>query len=202
MPVVVLDKADQALPLAEALLKGGVSVMEITLRSDVALSAIQKIAAQIPEITVGAGTVVNPAQLQAVKDQGAQFVISPGISEELLQTSKAVDIPFIPGVATASEVMLGLSHDKHCFKLFPADAVGGIKLLKALGGPFPNAFFCPTGGISETNMADYLRLKNVLCVGGSWICSSSLLAEKAWSEITVLAKAAVELSEEASNKVS
>lgn len=196
MPVVVLERSDQALPLAEALLRGGIEVMEITLRSDVGLDAIELVAKQLPEVMVGAGTVVSVDQMRAVKDRGARFVISPGISEALLKENQSTDIPYIPGVATASDVMMGLSHGKQCFKLFPADAVGGIKLLKALSGPFPDVKFCPTGGISESNMKNYLQLKNVLCVGGSWLCSLEMLRGKKWGEVEVLAKAALALGSE------
>lgn len=169
VPVVVLEDLDYAVPLANTLLENGINVMEITLRSEVALDSIEAIAKAVPKMHVGAGTVVNGLDLLRVKDAGGEFCFSPGISEMLINESKRVDMPFIPGVATASEVMQALNHELDACKLFPASAVGGVSLLKGFQGPFPTMTFCPTGGINLDNMNEYLALKNVACIGGSWI---------------------------------
>lgn len=191
VPVVVLDDPKDALPLAEALLEGGIAVMEITLRSDAALASIETIARELPDMNVGAGTVINPAQMKAVKEAGGKFSFSPGISTSLLEYAKAENISFIPGVATASEVMLAIENDIAGCKLFPATAVGGIELLKGFGGPFADMRFCPTGGVSPTNMNDFLSLPNVLCVGGSWIVPKGSVAEGDFANITRLCQAAL-----------
>lgn len=191
VPVVVLDDPKDALPLAEALLEGGIAVMEITLRSDAALASIETIARELPDMNVGAGTVINPAQMKAVKEVGGKFSFSPGISTSLLEYAKAENISFIPGVATASEVMLAIENDIAGCKLFPATAVGGIELLKGFGGPFADMRFCPTGGVSPTNMNDFLSLPNVLCVGGSWIVPKGSVAEGDFANITRLCQAAL-----------
>lgn len=191
VPVVVLDDPKDALPLAEALLEGGIAVMEITLRSDAALASIETIARELPEMNVGAGTVINPSQMKAVKEAGGKFSFSPGISTSLLDYAKAENISFIPGVATASEVMLAIENGIEGCKLFPATAVGGIELLKGFGGPFASMRFCPTGGVSPNNMNDFLALPNVLCVGGSWIVPKTSVAEGDFANITRLCQAAL-----------
>jgi len=191
VPVVVLEDAKDALPLAEALLEGGIAVMEITLRSEAALKSIEIIAKELPEMNVGAGTVVNAEQMLKVRDLGGNFSFSPGISTGLLDCSKAEAIPFIPGVATASEVMLAMEYGIEGCKLFPATAVGGIELLKGLGGPFGSMKFCPTGGVSPGNMNDFLALPNVLCVGGSWIVPKTSVADGDFAKITELCTTAL-----------
>lgn len=191
VPVVVLEKVEDAVPLAEALLAGGVGIMEITLRSDAALSCIEAIASAVPQMQVGAGTVINGSDLLRVRDAGGGFSFSPGISAELLQVASDESITFIPGVATASEVMTALNAGICGCKLFPATAVGGVSLLKGFGGPFPQMTFCPTGGVSLQNMNDFLALSNVSCVGGSWIVPKAAIAAKAFSEITALCQTAL-----------
>lgn len=192
VPVVVLERVEDAVALAEALLAGGVGIMEITLRSDAALSCIEAIASAVPRMHVGAGTVTCGSDLLQVRDAGGGFSFSPGISAELLQVSLDESITFIPGVATASEVMTAINAGIRGCKLFPATAVGGVSLLKGFGGPFPQMTFCPTGGISPENMNDFLALSNVSCVGGSWIVPKSAIAAKDFSEITALCKTALQ----------
>ncbi|MBU1642958.1 bifunctional 4-hydroxy-2-oxoglutarate aldolase/2-dehydro-3-deoxy-phosphogluconate aldolase [bacterium] len=192
IPVIALDKAEDALALAEALLEGGIAIMEITLRTEAGLKAIEAIAKSLPQMHVGAGTVLNTMDFKRAVDHGAQFVFSPGISKELMLTSKELGIAFIPGVATASEVMLAQNNGfDHC-KLFPATVAGGTDALKAFGGPFASMRFCPTGGVSLNNLNDFLSLENVLCVGGSWIVPKEAIAEKNFQKITTLCREALE----------
>lgn len=186
VPVIAIEDAEDALPLAQALLAGGIGLMEITLRTPAGIKAIEIIAKNLPQMAVGAGTVLNADDFKRAVDHGAQFVFSPGISLELMETSKALNIPFIPGVATASEVMLALNNGfEHC-KLFPATAVGGIETLNGFYGPFPSMRFCPTGGINLHNLNDFLKLPNVLCAGGSWIVPKMVIKNKEFSSITKL----------------
>lgn len=191
VPVVVLEDAEHAIALAEALLEGGIKVMEITLRSDAALASIERIAAQLPDMQVGAGTVLDAEQMLKVRDAGGRFSFSPGISDELLDCARSENIPFIPGVATASEVMLAMRNGIQGCKLFPASAVGGIELLKGFAGPFAAMKFCPTGGISLNNMKDYLALPNVPCVGGSWIVPKQSVIDGDFGHITGLCREAL-----------
>ncbi len=188
VPVVVLENADDAVPLAEALLEGGVGIMEVTLRSEAALASIEAIAKAVPQMHVGAGTVMNANDLLRVRDAGGEFSFSPGISAELLQTSAHESITFIPGVATASEVMMALNAGIESCKLFPATAVGGIGLLKGFAGPYSTMRFCPTGGINLNNMNDFLALPNVDCVGGSWIVPKADIQKKLFANISALCK--------------
>jgi 2-dehydro-3-deoxyphosphogluconate aldolase/(4S)-4-hydroxy-2-oxoglutarate aldolase len=182
VPVIALEGIDDALPLAEALLEGGISIMEITLRTEAGLGSIEAISKSIPQMHVGAGTVLNETQ----------FVFSPGINEELMQTSKELEVALIPGVATASEVMLAKNHGfEHC-KLFPATLAGGVEALKAFSGPFSSMRFCPTGGVNLKNLNDFLSLDNVLCVGGSWIVPKQAIKEKDFQKITRLCKEALQ----------
>jgi 2-dehydro-3-deoxyphosphogluconate aldolase/(4S)-4-hydroxy-2-oxoglutarate aldolase len=191
VPVIALNRVEDALPLAEALLEGGISIMEITLRTDAGLGSIEAIAKSIPQMSVGAGTVTNEEQFKKAIDYGSRFVFSPGVSEELMQTSKDLNIALIPGVATASEVMMAQNSGFYECKLFPATVVGGVDALKAFGGPFSSMNFCPTGGVNLQNMNDFLSLSNVLCVGGSWIVPSSAIREGNFKEITTLCKEAL-----------
>ena len=192
VPVIALERAEDALPLAEALLEGGIAIMEITLRTDAGLASIERIAASMPEMHVGAGTVMDSTGFQAAVDYGSQFVFAPGISEALMQSSRALDIALIPGVATASEVMLAQNHGfTHC-KLFPATVAGGTAALKAFSGPFASMRFCPTGGINLDNVNDFLSLDNVLCAGGSWIVPKNVIREGNFQEITRLCREALE----------
>ena len=195
MPVMVIEHLDDAVPLAKALLAGGIRVLEITLRSEVALQAIEKIIAQVPDAIVGAGTVTSVAQLQQVEALGVQFALSPGLTPSLLQAAKTMQLNYIPAVATASEVMLGIEYDYEYFKLFPAQVLGGKEMLKALSGPFPDIGFCPTGGLNQNNFSEVLALTNVLCVGGSWLTPKELVAKKDWNAITQLAKQTVLMSQ-------
>jgi len=169
IPVIVINDIDQAVPLGKTLCEQGFKVLEVTLRTPHALQAIERMNQEIPGAIIGAGTVTNTEEFQQVQKAGAQFAISPGFTASLLEAGSNSDIPLIPGVATVSELMQGMEFGYRQFKLFPAEAVGGVKLLKAIAGPFPDIRFCPTGGINETNYKDYLALDNVSCVGGSWI---------------------------------
>ena len=175
IPVVVLEKVEAALPLARALVAGGLPVAEVTFRSDVAVDAIRLIASET-EVLVGAGTVVRPDQVDAAVDAGAGFVVTPGFSESVVGRCTELGVPVIPGVATATEVIAAIGHGLTVLKLFPAEAVGGSSLLKALAGPFPDVRFVPTGGVGSANMAGYLALSNVVAVGGSWMVAPGLIA--------------------------
>jgi 2-dehydro-3-deoxyphosphogluconate aldolase/(4S)-4-hydroxy-2-oxoglutarate aldolase len=194
IPVLVVEDAGQAVPLAKALVAGGLSVLEITLRSAAALEAIKRIAAEVPDAVVGAGTVLNAAQFAASQLAGAKFVISPGATEALYYTAKDTGLPFLPAVATASEVMRALEQGFTRAKFFPAEAMGGIRALQSLAGPFPQMRFCPTGGITEANLAAYAALPNVASVGGSWLAPKEMLQKGDWAGITALAKKAVQIA--------
>lgn len=191
VPVIVINKLEQAVPLAKALVAGGVRVLEVTLRTGCALEAIRAIAQAVPEAIIGAGTVINPAQLNAVTEAGAQFAISPGLTPALLDAATAGTIPLIPGISTVSELMTGLDYGLREFKFFPAEANGGVKALQAIAGPFPQVRFCPTGGISPANYRDYLALKSVHCIGGSWLVPNDALESGDYERITLLAREAV-----------
>jgi 2-dehydro-3-deoxyphosphogluconate aldolase/(4S)-4-hydroxy-2-oxoglutarate aldolase len=190
MPVVTLQDAEIAPDLAQALLRGGIRVIEVTLRTAAALKAIEAIARHVPEIAVGAGTVLSAEDLQAAAGAGAKFAISPGITPALLSAAESVTIPYLPAVATPSELMLGLAAGYRFFKFFPAAPAGGIAMLKSFWAPFPQAKFCPTGGILEDTAEYYLGLPNVLCVGGSWLAPADALAGRDWQRIQALAAAA------------
>ncbi|QEW33993.1 keto-hydroxyglutarate-aldolase/keto-deoxy-phosphogluconate aldolase [Erwinia billingiae] len=191
VPVIVINKLEHAVPLAKALVAGGVRVLEVTLRTACALDAIRAIAKEVPDAIVGAGTVINPQQLREVTEAGAQFAISPGLTEDLLQAANAGTIPLIPGISTVSELMLGLDQGLREFKFFPAEANGGVKALQAIAGPFPQVRFCPTGGISPANYRDYLALNSVHCIGGSWLVPNDALESGDYDRITPLAREAV-----------
>ena len=193
IPVIVIERLEQAVPLARALLAGGVKVLEVTLRTPVALAAIEAIARAVPEALVGAGTLRCAADVIAARDAGCRFGVSPGYTREIGAACRAAGLPLLPGVATAGEVMAA-SADGHDFlKFFPAGAAGGVPMLKALAGPFPDIVFCPTGGISATSAADYLALPNVRVVGGSWLTPAEALRAGDWARITQLARAAAAL---------
>ena len=168
IPVLVIDEVGHAVPLAEALVAGGLGVLEVTLRTPAALAAIRAMK-QVPGAVVGAGTVLNPEQLDQALAAGSEFIVSPGLTEPLGRAAVASGVPFLPGVATSGEIMRGLDLGLTHFKFFPAMAAGGIPALKAIGGPFADVRFCPTGGITEATAPDWLALEQVLCVGGSWI---------------------------------
>jgi 2-dehydro-3-deoxyphosphogluconate aldolase / (4S)-4-hydroxy-2-oxoglutarate aldolase len=191
MPVMVIKNLDDAVPLAKALVEGGIKVLEITLRTPIALEAIKLISQHVEGAIVGAGTIANPAQLQAAQEAGAVFAISPGLTPSLLNAAINSRIALIPGIATLSELMLGMEYGLDHFKFFPAEAAGGIPMLQAISGPFPQITFCPTGGISPGNYTEYLQLSNVACVGGSWLAPQSVVSEKNWSKVTELARQAI-----------
>ena len=191
IPVIVIDDVEKAVPMARALLSSGIKVLEITLRSDAAVEAIGRISEDVPEAIVGAGTVTSPEDLKAVTEAGSLFAISPGLTPRLLDAANRGSIPLIPGISTASELMLGMEEGYTEFKFFPAGAAGGLKMLKSIGGPFPQVTFCPTGGVSLNNMNEYLSMKNVACVGGSWLVPAEAIDSGDWDRITSLAKEAL-----------
>lgn len=190
IPVIVLNQLDEALPLAKALIAGGINILEVTLRTPVALEAIRLLRKEIPEAIIGAGTVTTIQQLEACMEADAQFLISPGLTLELLQAGRKANIPYIPGASSISELMEGIQSGYTCFKFFPAEIAGGMGMLKAIYGPFPALKFCATGGVNEKNFLDYLSLPNVECVGGSWIVPAEAIKEKKWHRITELAATA------------
>lgn len=191
IPVMVIDDLENAVPLAQALVAGGIRVLEITLRTPVALDAIRAISQAVPDAIVGVGTVTTPEQLLAAEQAGAVFAISPGLTPTLLAAAVKGNIALIPGIATLSELMQGMEYGLDHFKFFPAEAAGGIPMLKAIAGPMPQITFCPTGGISPSNYHDYLQLSNVACVGGSWLAPADVVKAKNWTHVTELAKHAV-----------
>lgn len=190
MPVIVIEDVAWAAPLARALVAGGVKTAEITLRTPAALEAIRIMVREAPSLVVGAGTVLREADLSAAASAGARYALSPGATPTLLRAGADSPIPLIPGVATASELMIGLDHGFSCFKFFPAERLGGAAALKDLGAPLPAARFCPTGGIKPEQIADYLALKNVMCVGGSWVTPADKIRAGDWAGIEALARKA------------
>lgn len=193
LPVLAVDRLEQAVALARCLVDAGLPVLEVTLRTPVALDAIRAIRAAVPDAIVGAGTVLDAAQLEAVEAAGVSFAISPGASAALYEDARNSAIPLLPGIATASELMDGMTRGWRHFKFFPAAAMGGVATLKAFAGPFPEARFCPTGGIHPGNAADYLAQPNVLTVGGSWMVPGELLAASDWPAVAALAHVAARL---------
>ncbi|MFP6026998.1 bifunctional 4-hydroxy-2-oxoglutarate aldolase/2-dehydro-3-deoxy-phosphogluconate aldolase [Helicobacter pylori] len=193
VPVVVIENIKDAVPLAQSLVEGGIPIIEVTLRSSCALEAIELIAKNVPKMCVGAGTILNPTQLEQAQNRGAEFLISPGLTIKLLEHAKKKDMPLIPGVSSSSEVMQALELGYSTLKFFPAEYCGGVKLLNAFNGPFKGVKFCPTGGISVDNMHSYLNLENVLCVGGSWLTPKNLIQNKEWDKITEICKRALAL---------
>lgn len=193
IPVLVIDDLHDAVPLARALVAGGLPVLEVTLRTPVALAAIEAMA-QVPGARVGAGTVLSPHDVLRVKGAGASFAVSPGATSALISACVAKSLPLLPGAATASEVMSLLEQGYSALKFFPAGPAGGAPMLKALHGPLPQITFCPTGGIGPANAADYLSLPNVACVGGSWVAPAEMVAAHDWDGIERLARAAASLS--------
>ncbi len=187
VPVITIQDAATAVPLAEALVAGGLQVLEITLRTEAGLESIRRIAAEVPDAVVGAGTVTTPQQLLDARNAGAQFVVSPGCTDSLARAAADAGGVFLPGAITASEVLGLLEHGISMMKFFPAETSGGIAALKALGAPFPEVRFCPTGGIGLATAPDYLALPNVRCIGGSWMVPADLIAHAEWVAITALA---------------
>ena len=194
VPVVVLEEVAQALPVAQALLAGGINVMEITFRTAAAKESIATVAREMPEMMVGAGTVVNLRQLEEAAQAGAQFIVSPGSSAELIKASLERQLAIVPGVATPSEIMIGLELGLKVFKFFPAETYGGLKAIKALFGPFPQIRFIPTGGIKQDNAGEYLKNPGIIAVGGSWMVSADLIRAGRFDEITERSRMAVELA--------
>jgi 2-dehydro-3-deoxyphosphogluconate aldolase/(4S)-4-hydroxy-2-oxoglutarate aldolase len=197
VPVIVLTDAAQAVPLAHALLEGGIDVMEITLRSDVALIAMEAVARAVPQMHLGAGTVTRVAEVQQVLNAGATFALSPGCTDALVDAVKEANLPFIPGVMTPGEVMRARDHGFGLMKLFPSAQAGCVGMLKALGSPLPDVRFCPTGGVSTENLRELLALPNVAMVGGSWLTPADAMRQGDWSRITQLAAQATQLSQPA-----
>jgi len=193
VPVVVVDDPAHAVPVARALVAGGLPVIELTLRTPVALDAIRAIASEVPEILVGAGTIVTPGQAKEALDAGAQFLVSPGSTPSLLGAMADTGLPFLPGTATVSEVLALLEAGHTELKFFPAEASGGAAFLKSVAAPVPAARFCPTGGITAATAPSYLALPNVGCVGGSWLTPADALASGDWGRVTELARAAAAL---------
>lgn len=194
LPVITLTDLAAAADLARALVSGGIRTLEITLRTPAALDALALIRREVPQAVVGAGTVISSALLREAADAGAQFAISPGLHESLARAAAEASIPLIPGVATAGEVQLALEYGLDTLKLFPAEAIGGRALLRALHGPFPQVRFCPTGGITPQSAPKYLALPNVLCVGGSWLAPAAAQQRRDWAAVTRLAKEAAALA--------
>jgi 2-dehydro-3-deoxyphosphogluconate aldolase/(4S)-4-hydroxy-2-oxoglutarate aldolase len=190
VPVIVISDVSHAVPMAQALLAGGIDVMEITLRHSAGLAAIEAVAKQVPQMQVGAGTVTRASEMQQVHDAGARFALSPGLTDALVQAAIDCRMPFMPGVMTPSEVMRARDLGFALMKLFPAAQAGGLAMLKALSGPLGDVQFCPTGGITPENMAGFLNQPNVAMVGGSWLTPLDALAQHDWARITVLAQQA------------
>ncbi len=186
IPVLTIERLEDAVPLAKALVAGGVRVLEVTLRTPVAISAAKAIMANVPDAIVGIGTILNAGDLARAESLGVKFGISPGATPELLKAAAASSLPFAPGIATASELMQALAHGFNLVKFFPAEQSGGIKALRALAGPFPDVRFCPTGGIGEANAKAWLGEPNVVAVGGSWLCPAADIRSGNWAGITAI----------------
>jgi 2-dehydro-3-deoxyphosphogluconate aldolase / (4S)-4-hydroxy-2-oxoglutarate aldolase len=194
IPVLVIDDAAHALPLAEALVTGGLPVLEVTLRTPAALDAIRAMST-VEGGVVGAGTLLTPADVRAAKDAGALFGVSPGVTDRLLDACEAEELPLLGGVATVTEVMRMLERGYDVAKFFPAEANGGAAALKAFAGPLPQVAFCPTGGVTPQNAPTYLALPNVVCVGGSWVANAEMMREGRWDRIEALAREASRLKD-------
>ncbi len=194
VPVMVIENIDDAVPLAKALVDGGLRVLEITLRTAPALEAIKRIKESVPDAIVGAGTIINTDTLHAAIEAGAEFIVTPGSTAAIIDAAQAAEVPILPGVNTPSEAMVLLEKGITEMKFFPAAAAGGIPMLKSIAGPLPQIQFCPTGGVNPDNARDYLSLKNVACVGGSWMAPAELVNAGDWAEITRRAREASALA--------
>lgn len=190
LPIMVADDVDQAIACVNTLAENGLPAVEITLRSPNAMTVLREVVKACPHVLVGAGTILTPAQLDAVRNSGASFGISPGITPVMAKAAADLGLPFFPGIATASELMLALEHGFDVVKLFPADVVGGMKMAKALGGPFPHVKFCLTGGVTQETAPVMLQQSNISVVGGSWMCPASLVEKNDWAAIAELVKKA------------
>ena len=193
IPVLTIDRLEDAVPLARALVAGGVRVLEVTLRTPVAIESARAIVAEVPEAVVGIGTILNADDLARAQALGASFGISPGATPDLLKAAAASGLPFAPGIATASELMQALAHGFNLLKFFPAEQSGGIRAIRALAGPFPDVRFCPTGGVGEANAAAWLAEPNVVAVGGSWLCPAADIRSGNWAGITAMCELAMKL---------
>jgi 2-dehydro-3-deoxyphosphogluconate aldolase/(4S)-4-hydroxy-2-oxoglutarate aldolase len=198
IPVIIIDDPARAVPLARALLDGGVRVLEVTLRTPVALDAVRAIAAEVKDAIVGVGTISRPEDFPLAAAAGARFGVSPGLTPALIEAARASPFPLLPGVMTPADVIVARAAGFTELKLFPAQQAGGIGMLKALGSPFPDVTFCPTGGVTQESAPDFLALPNVACVGGSWLTPKEAIAKGDWKKISALARAAAELRPRAS----
>ena len=194
IPVIIIERLEHAVPLAHALCAGGVCVLEVTLRTPVALAAIEAIRKAVPEAVIGVGTLTRPDDFAAAANAGAQFGVSPGLTAELARAAQAVDFPLLPGVMTPAEVIAARLHGYLALKLFPAQQAGGVGMLKAQASPFGDVVFCPTGGITRETAPEYLALPNVACIGGSWLAPAQLLHTADWAGIEILAREAAAFS--------
>lgn len=193
IPVIKIDDAKNAVPLARALAAGGLPAIEITLRTGDALEAIRRVAGEVPEAIVGAGTILNPAQFAEAEKAGSKFIVSPGVTQNLLAAAADSDVPLLPGAITLGEIMTARDAGLDFLKFFPAEQAGGIEFIKALASPIADVKFCPTGGITAKSAPDYLALSNIICVGGSWVAPDAMVKEGRWSEIEALAREAAKL---------
>ncbi|PRW65023.1 bifunctional 4-hydroxy-2-oxoglutarate aldolase/2-dehydro-3-deoxy-phosphogluconate aldolase [Actinopolyspora mortivallis] len=193
IPVVVLDEATQAVPLARALQRGGIRTVEITLRTPVALEAVERITAEVEDVSVGVGTVTEPGQAEKAARAGAEYLVTPGSTDRLLDEANETGLPTLPGVSTVSEALRVAERGFTALKFFPAEPAGGVPYLKALASPLPGLTFCPTGGITPDNAGRYLALPNVRCVGGSWLTPREALGKGDWGQVEALARQAVAL---------
>jgi 2-dehydro-3-deoxyphosphogluconate aldolase/(4S)-4-hydroxy-2-oxoglutarate aldolase len=194
IPVIAIDEISHAVPLAQALVAGGIRVLEVTLRTAHGLPAIRAIAEQVPDAIVGVGTLTHPDEFTAARDAGAVFGVTPGLTPSLIVAAKSSGLPLLPGTMTPSEILAAREAGFRQLKLFPAVPAGGVGMLKAIIGPLPDVMFCPTGGVSQANAADFLACKNVACVGGSWLTPKDLVHAGDWARVTELAKAASRLA--------
>jgi 2-dehydro-3-deoxyphosphogluconate aldolase/(4S)-4-hydroxy-2-oxoglutarate aldolase len=194
VPVMVIHNVEHAVPLAHALVKGGLKVLEITLRTPAALESIKRIRAEVPDAVVGAGTIINIETLNKAIDAGAEFIVSPGTTDAMIDAALATGVPLLPGIANPSDAMRLLEKGITEMKFFPAEAAGGVPMLKSIGAPIPQISFCPTGGVNQQNVKSYYKLPNVACVGGSWMCAANLVDAEDWDEITRLSIEAVALA--------
>ena len=194
LPVLVIEQVEDAVPLARALVAGGLPVLEVTLRTQAALESIRRIKAEVEGVVCGAGTVVSGRSVEALEDVGADFAVSPGYTMSLGDALRLSRIPLLPGISSASELMVCMDRGYSCFKFFPAQAMGGVQTLKSLSGPFPDARFCPTGGITPDNLKSYLQLPSVVTAGGSWVAPKEAIARGDWSLIEQLATEATALA--------
>ena len=188
IPVIAIEELAHAVPLAKALVAGGVRVLEVTLRTAVGLDSIRAIAREVPDAIVGVGTLTRPEEFAKALEAGARFGVSPGLTPSMVEAAHQTGLPLLPGVMTPSDVIAARLAGFQQLKLFPAQQAGGIGMLKALGGPFPDVMFCPTGGVSVENAPDFLALPNVACVGGSWLAPKAVMVAGDWGKITALAK--------------